>query len=214
MNMSNPDPTRYDERGEFQPNEPEDQIWIYLQDPHYPENEELSVGYREKLEKQMGLKVGHADIFPGASGPGFFIVLPIEAYIIIGLSLQLFFKGKDIKDNLDAWTTMFSGLNAKFFKRPEKIVFTRNLAALQAIQLVLSLCVSPPDEVKLVGYRKRDERDLEEAREDWEPFADIEDPPDTEFLSVVTHDFCITVNGEMFLVSVDSSGRKTRLEMQ
>ena len=171
-------------------------------DPSTENQESASSLFRQKIEKEFHRSFVDVDIFPGASLPAFLTVLSEYAPYILALSV--FFSGKAIKGNFDAWVEMASGLKRFLSYQP---VVSRNGAAIIAVSAIFDDLGGMPKNIRLFHYGYFDKRYENTAVED--SLNTVEDPPAMEFLSAVDHAFDIEADGILFRVLV--SGATARI---
>src|SRR4029078_2797084 len=108
-----------------------DTLGIYIPDPTYTrvyedveDWEEESAKFKINLEAEYGIKFEKTDIGPGADLPAYVTWVSLAAWPYVAAALVLFFSGKKISDNLDAWSEIYQKRIKPFFKhRP---IFDRN----------------------------------------------------------------------------------------
>jgi hypothetical protein len=129
---------------------------VYIQDTSYTEQEdqsdweERSIGLKASLEKEFECTFHEADIWPGASFPAFVVQLAGEDWPYLAMSLYVFFKGKDIQENLDAWAKLYNRINPF---RKYKPYFNREGSAVRALKATTEALGHEPSSIRLVGYR-------------------------------------------------------------
>ncbi len=106
---------------------------IYIPDRTYPDEEDKSDEFKAELEAEYELSTKYADIWPGASFPAFLMELSVAAWPYLAMVIYVFFKGKEIKDNLDAWTELLEKITPFRKHRP---YFKREGAAVLAVAAV------------------------------------------------------------------------------
>jgi hypothetical protein len=112
--------------------------------------------------------------------------------------MAVFFSGKPILDNTEAWRTIHRKIKP-FFRRT--VVLNRNGAAVLAMEAVFKDMGGIPKKVMLHGYKpdyRHDDADLVVPTE-------IEDTMPTLNLSMVKHVFHIEADGTSFVVAVDGT---------
>lgn len=125
-------------------------IEVYIPDASYGQDgsHSDSRSVLHSLEEKYGLSFKAADIGTGASEPAFVTQL-IEWWPLTS-GIALFFAGKKIEENLDAWTRIYARLKP-FFQH--KAVFGPEGAAALAVDGVRSAMGKMPSSMRLVGYR-------------------------------------------------------------
>lgn len=112
--------------------------------------------------------------------------------------MAMFFSGKPIIDNIEAWRAILGKIRP-FFSRT--VVLNRNGAAVLAMDAVFEDMGGIPKTVVLRGYRpayRYDETKLGAPQE-------IEEPAPTLDLSMVKHVFHIEADGISYVVAVDGA---------
>ncbi|MEI9851792.1 MAG: hypothetical protein WDN24_14255 [Sphingomonas sp.] len=189
---------RHDEN--MQLYEREGKVLLVVIDDTYGTEEENWEAEREKyrlgLEAEFGLPFEDADIGPGASLPAFATLFQIQvpAWTLL---FGLFFMGKKIKENGEAWRDLF-GMLKRFLNRP--VYVNRQGAAVLAMEAVLEDMGGLPKAVQLLGYgtshiTEPDEFNPEDA-------AGISDAPPTLYLGFVRHVFNVEADGTKYRASV------------
>lgn len=137
-----------------QNNEGCDEVQIFIIDEtydHYENWEEAREQFRLSLEAEYNLKFKEANIGPSADVPAFFTLLTSTFQVPIWtVILGLFFSGKLIRDNFDAWQEMVKRI-AKFFNH--QVVFSRNGASIIAMKAALDELGKAPKTIQLISYR-------------------------------------------------------------
>lgn len=191
----------------MQPKEKEGEIFIIIFDEtydHYDDWEGESEKYRLGLEEEFGHSFEEVNVGPGADVPAFLAtLLTIEVPLWTAL-LTLFFLGKPINENIEAWRNIGRKIR-KFFKRP--VVLSRHGAAVIAVEAVLDEIGGTPKSIQLLSYRIEDIRDkpslvkLKQSNK-------IEPCPETEYLSCVLHVFEIEADGQNYRVGIDEKSKE------
>lgn len=132
-----------------------DEIQVFIIDKtydHYDEEGPASERFRISLEAEYNLKFKEANIGPSADVPAFLTTLLNSSFQvpIWTVILGLFFSGKLIRDNFDAWHDMAKRI-AKFFNH--QVVFSRNGASIIAMKAVLDELGTVPKTIQLISYR-------------------------------------------------------------
>lgn len=159
--------------------------------------------YRLGLETEFDLAFEDANIGPGADLPAFAAQLPLQVpawAVVIGL----FFMGKKIKENGEAWHDIF-GMLKRFLKRP--LYVNRHGASVLAMEAIFEDMGGLPKTIQLLGYRSSHISEPDAISTDDE--AGISEAPSTLYLGFVRHTFVIVVDSLKYRASVD--GRKVAL---
>jgi hypothetical protein len=124
-------------------------IEIYVPDAAYGQDgsKAESRKFLQSLIDEYNLPFKETDIGTGAGEPAF-VTQILEWWPVAG-GAAVFFAGKKIEENLEAWTKIFARLKP-FFKH--KAVFGRDGAAVLAVEGVRSAMGNMPKSVRLVGY--------------------------------------------------------------
>jgi len=154
--------------------------------------------FLSRIKSEFDADFDEANIGPGADLPAFVTVITSNIVPLIPWLMAVFFSGKPIVDNIEAWRTILSKIKP-FFRRT--VVLNRNGAAVLAMEAVFEDMGGIPKKVVLHGY-KPDYR-----YEDAQLVAptEIEDPMPTLNLSMIKHVFHIEADGVSFVVAVDGS---------
>ena len=160
--------------------------------------EAASGAFLDLIKSEFGADFEEANIGPGADIPAFVTVIASNVVPLIPWLMAIFFSGKPIVENIEAWRTILSKIRP-FFKRT--VVLNRNGSAVLAMDAVFEEMGGIPKTVVLHGY-KSDYR-----HDDAEPVApkEIEAPTQTRNLSMVKHVFYIEADGVSFVVDVDGT---------
>lgn len=109
----------------------------------------------------------------------------------------MFFSGKPLTDNVEAWRDIYRHLS-RYFAR--LLFLNRNGAAVIAIEALLQKLGETPDEIRLLEYTNGW---LASKEEDEEQNLEVADPPAPEIsLSNVEHFFRIEADGRMYVIRV------------
>lgn len=154
--------------------------------------------FLNRIKSEFDTDFEEVNIGPGADLPAFVTVITSNVVPLIPWLMAVFFSGKPIIDNIDAWRTIFRKIRP-FFRRT--VVLNRNGAAVLAMEAVFEDMGGIPKKVILHGYRP------DYRHDDAELVAPcvIEDPMPTLNLSVVKHVFHIEADGISFVVAVDGT---------
>lgn len=178
---------------------------VYIQDASYTAQEdqsdweERSIALKASLEKEFGCAFQDADIWPGASLPAFVVQLAGEAWPYLAMALYVFFKGKDIEENLDAWPKLYERINPF---RKYKPYFNREGSAVLALKAIREALGHEPSSIRLVGYRATQ---VGEPPLDWDAVTGIDDGPTELYVGWVAHLFRIEADGRLFNVAVEQN---------
>lgn len=123
-------------------------IEVYIPDASHGCDEAESAKYRAELVREYGLEFEPADIGTGAGEPAFFTT--ITDLLPFGAIAALFFSGKRIEENLDAWGKIYKRLE-RFF--PKDSMFDRDGVAVLAVEAVSLAMGRRPNSIRLVGYQ-------------------------------------------------------------
>lgn len=175
-----------------------DTLAVYIPDKTYGQDDydtwqERSTEFRVELEKEFGLPIQDADIWPGASLPAFLMHVPIDAWPYLGMALYAFFKGKDVEDNLDAWPKLFDRLNPF---RKHRAYFKRDGAAVLVIHEITKALGSEPRSIRLIGYVLH--TDVTGGPPDLNAISEISDDPEEHYVGWVEHLFVVEADGRQF----------------
>ncbi|WP_299825338.1 TIR domain-containing protein [uncultured Roseobacter sp.] len=154
--------------------------------------------FLSRIKSEFDAEFDEANIGPGADLPAFVTVIASNVVPLIPWLMAVFFSGKPIVDNIEAWRTILSKVKP-FFRRT--VVLNRNGAAVLAMDAVFEDMGGMPKKVILHGYKpdyRYDDAQLVAPTE-------IEDPVPTLNLSMVKHVFHIEADGVSFVVAVDGS---------
>ncbi|WP_227287905.1 hypothetical protein [Boseongicola sp. H5] len=153
--------------------------------------------FLERIRAEFDAEFDEANIGPGADLPAFVTVIASSIVPLIPWLMAIFFSGKPIVDNIDAWRTLLGKIRP-FVSRT--VVLNRNGAAVLAMDAVFEDIGGIPKQVILHGYKPgyRYDDDLIAPQE-------IEDPMPTLNLSMVKHVFHIEADGISYVVAVDGT---------
>jgi hypothetical protein len=174
-------------------------IRVYVIDSTYDQGDEdsypdRSEAFRRGLEAEFQKEFGETNVGAGADVPAF-----VTEYLApVGLALYVFFKGKDIQENLDAWAVMFAKLKRLFYRTS---VLDRQAAAIVAVAAIVSEIGRRPKRLKLVGYRPEFLFDADDV----EPTSGVADDPDALSLGGLKHVFEILADGSTYRVVVNGN---------
>jgi hypothetical protein len=173
-----------------------DRIGVYIPDPTYGQDDDStwdvrSEAFKRELEARYALKFDRTDIGPSFDLPSF------VAWIVF-TAVVLFFQGKRISENLEAWIKLCEKLRNFSGYRP---TYERNGAAVLVIREISVKLGRFPNSVKLIGYEVvsfMDESDLTRTK----PLSEIRDPAPEQFLAYAVHVFRIEADGHIFRATV------------
>ena len=154
--------------------------------------------FLDRISAEFAAEFEEANIGPGADLPAFVTVIASNIVPLIPWLMAVFFSGKPIVDNIEAWRTILGEIRP-FFSRT--VVLNRNGAAVLAMDAVFEDMGGIPKKVVLHGYKpdcRYDDTELIAPRE-------IEDSMPTLNLSMVKHVFHIEADGVSFVVAVDGT---------
>ncbi|AUQ65714.1 hypothetical protein [Phaeobacter inhibens] len=160
--------------------------------------EAASKMFLSRVKSEFDVDFEEANIGPGADLPAFVTVIASNVAPLIPWLMAVFFTGKPIIDNIEAWRTILSKIRP-FFRRT--VVLNRNGAAVLAMDAVFENMGGIPKKVVLHGYKP------DYSYDDAELVApmEIEDPMPTLNLSMIKHVFHIEADGVSFVVAVDGT---------
>jgi hypothetical protein len=103
----------------------QDTIGIYIPDPNYGPDYDTDEGFRraseafmQELESEYHLKFEFTSIGTGAAQAAYFTLLSLGPWPYLALALAVFFQGKRIKENLEAWTELVQKITPFFHRKP------------------------------------------------------------------------------------------------
>lgn len=163
--------------------------------------------FRLKLEEEHGLPFEDGNIGPSADLPAFITLLQSNVYVPLWVLISsLFFLGKPLTENFDAWRKMGSKVRS-LLTRPTYL--NRQGAAALAVDALVDAIGGSPKSLQLISYHVDHiggEIDLASA----ELGTEIMGAPDTLYLGFIRHIFEIEADGVQFRVSVDGREAKAR----
>ncbi|QLL42824.1 TIR domain-containing protein [Sulfitobacter pontiacus] len=179
-----------------------DRIGEYVNWDDYPDEwsatEAASKVFLDRIKTEFDCEFEEANIGPGADLPAFVTFIASNVVPLIPWLMAIFFSGKPIVDNIEAWRTILSKIRP-FFCRT--VVLNRNGAAVLAIDAVFEDMGGIPKKVVLLGYKP----DYRYNDAELVAPTEIEDPMPTLNLSMVKHVFQIEADGVSFVVAVDGT---------
>jgi hypothetical protein len=152
---------------------------------------------KARIEKEFSVQLEDVDIHPGASLPAFMLTVNFVVPVIAVAITTAFFKGKNIKENLDAWSDIARGLK-RFLRGP--VYLNRTSATALAIEELRQYIGDQSKIICLTRYSTFDNRfqQLEDATEQ-------EESQRLEVHSCITHVFDFEVDGRKFLAVVEGT---------
>lgn len=178
---------------------PDTCIGVLFVDTTYDSGEDYSSASEDlKKEIQADLKaeIEEVDIHPGASLPAWLFQYDLSTLALTAGAIALFFKGKAVDENLEAWMSLAGKVRA-ILNRPCHM--TRTAAASLAVnEIVKYVAPARPRVLVLRSYKRADSR--------FESFHDATESLDgavMEYQSTVVHVFEFDVDGSEYLVIVE-----------
>lgn len=157
-----------------------------------------STTLREEIQAELKAEIDEVDIHPGASLPAWLFQVDWSTLALTAVAIALFFKGKAIDENLEAWMSLARKVQS-VLNRP--CYLTRTAAASLAVDgIVKHIAPVRPSRIVLRSYRRADSR--------FESFHDATESPDgavMEYQSTLIHVFEFDVDGVEYLVIVQGS---------
>jgi hypothetical protein len=176
---------------------------VFIPDSTYPDSgegeeaEKASREFKAALEIEFGLSFEDDNIGPGFDIPAFVASIDWGLWPLGAAALALFFSGKTINENLEAWPKIAKKLGSMFKKKP---TFEREGAAIIAVDEVLRQTGSKVIAVTLLGYSTLHIGDLENSIK----LPDsIDDNIPSINLGLYVHVFHLQADEKRFLVVVD-----------
>lgn len=111
--------------------------------------------FSDNSRRSTNLPVGHTSVGTGAAEPGFLVVIPSAGVLVSGV-IWLFFKGKEIQPNIDAWRALYDKYLVRFFKRRPS--FDRGGALILAILALTERLGKDPKAIQIISYNRRSNR--------------------------------------------------------
>ena len=159
--------------------------------------EAASKKFLDRIKTEFDADFEEVNVGPGADLPAFVTVIASNVVPLIPWLMAIFFSGKPIVENIDAWRTLLSKIRP-FFRRT--VVLNRNGAAVLAMDAVFQDMGGIPKKVVLHGYKPGHRYDTELVTP-----TGIDDPMPTLNLSQLKHVFHIEADGVSFVVEVDGT---------
>jgi hypothetical protein len=177
-----------------------DSVGEYVDRDHYPDEwsatEAASRIFRDRIRTEFDADFEDANIGPGADVPAFVMVIASNVVPLIPWLMAVFFSGKPIVDNIEAWRTIL-GKMRPFFTRT--VALNRNGAAVLAMDAIIQDMGGIPKHIVLRGYKP----EYRYHDDDLVAPQKIEGSVPTLNLSMVRHIFHIEADGIPFVVAVD-----------
>lgn len=154
--------------------------------------------FLDRIKFEFDADFEEVNIGPGADLPAFVTVIASNVVPLIPWLMAVFFSGKPILDNTEAWRTILSKIKP-FFRRT--VVLNRNGAAVLSMEAVFEEMGGIPTKGMLHGYKpdyRHDDAELVAPTE-------IDDPMPTLNLSLIKHVFHIEADGISFVIAVDGT---------
>jgi len=183
---------------------------IYFIDLSYDNHVGLSENEASELEKkqiesEFDIHVEPANIGAGADLPAFLVTL--NNYTLIAGAVFIFFQGKSIKENLDAWIEIGKTI-AKFLKRP--VLVNREAAVLIALNAYSERTGAIPTRIQLLGYRAFNRRFSQTVSLETKEISGCDPDPNEENLSDTIHFLQLMVDDTMYRFVLD--GKNIKME--
>lgn len=167
------------------------------------ENDGWNQALKSELEAELGAELEVADIWPGASLPAFLLEISTSPLPYVAAVVAIFFSGKKVEENLDAWERLYS----RFSRLLKKDVYlSRTAAAAFALSKIFEEMGGTPTSVRLTAYYSRDTRSPELETHD----PVIQDEPRVEWQGQIQHCFIVEADNQLFKATV--SGNKCAIE--
>jgi hypothetical protein len=164
--------------------------------PNFGDKESFSVNLQSRIEFETGYSLTEVDIYPGASGPGWLLQIPLSDLTLTAAAVSAFFSGKLVNENISAWLELARKLRS-LFGRPACL--SRSAAASIAIDEIMAISgKTKAKEIQLVDYRIADSR-----FEYWKDARSVSTGSTIEPMSVTIHVFELLVDGDCYLAVVD-----------
>ena len=186
----------------------QDTIGIYIPDPTYGQDYDTDEGerraseaFRRELQSEYHLAFEFTSIGTGAAQAAYFTLLSLGSWPYLALALAVFFQGKRIKENLEAWIELFQKITPFFHRKP---TLDHSGAAIIAVSELMSALKPPPSSFRLIGYVRKNWWDKQEGKED-PGFIDAIEPPADRVTSITIHVFQIQADERHFRVFVEGT---------
>jgi hypothetical protein len=183
---------------------PSSALRIFNPDATHSECEDASSRFRDRLVVEFQLPFEETDIGTGAGLQAFWTALT-DAWPIVA-AIAVFFSGKKIDENLEAWQKLFQRLEP-FIDRGA--IFDRDGAAVLAIEGIRLALGKLPESVRLIGYQtdsvlSRINDPPEEWQTDRSAVSTIA-PPLDQVQAATIHVLQIEADGRTFKVVIQGS---------
>jgi len=177
---------------------------IYIPDATHAESEGVSSRFRDGLIAEFQLPFEETDIGTGAGEQAFWTTIT-DAWPFVAAA-AVFFSGKKIEENIEAWQKLFKRL-WPFINRGA--VFDRDGAAVLAIEGLRLALGKLPTSIRLVGYQTDSLLNrVNDPPKEWQADRSLLstiDPPLDQVRGATIHLFQIEADGRMFKVVVQGS---------
>lgn len=150
---------------------------------------EASEYEKNQIEAEFNLRLQHANIGVGADLPAFLAVL--GGYAPLAAAMYIFFHGKEIKENLDAWIEIGSSI-AKFLSR--QLHMNREASVLIALHTYTETTNETPKSIRLIAYKVFNQRFDDNGLLLDKNIVGYDENPNEEDLSDVTHILRMTID--------------------
>jgi hypothetical protein len=130
-------------------------IRIYVPDLSYDTGRKFvssagkSITFKKYLEAKFERKFSYENLGAGADWPSYFTTIKDLSPFAVTGSLAIFFSGKLVKENIEAWTSLAKSLRAFFKLKP---IVEREAAALRAVDKIVHTHRLKLREFKLLAY--------------------------------------------------------------
>ena len=176
-------------------------IRFYVHDETYghaeDDWEQKSEAFKKRLEAEYKLPFEYEDIGTGASAPAFFATLmDLAPY---AAPIAIFFAGKKIEENLDAWGKIYVRLK-KFLNRNPTLDMQG--ASVLAVQSITASMGKVPTFIRLTGYCADSAMNepFEELCKDGTKLMEMDRP--TRLVDSTIHVFQIEADDRLFKIFV------------
>jgi hypothetical protein len=191
---------------------------VFIPDPTYGDGEWTedwrngpvtgpSAEFRKSLEDEFGGEFRFTSIGTGAAISAYFLELASSPFGELAAgAIALFFAGKPIKDNLEAWGSAYKQL-VKFFHRDP--TFSREGAAVLVYEAVVDKMGGLPKSYELRGFGIQHRLAFTDPLNppDPSPPSTIEEAPERVERAMI-YVFHVVADGRTFLASVDGHNVK------
>jgi hypothetical protein len=177
---------------------PDSIVCIFFVDTAYGFEEDeavLSNQLKAELEIELGVELEEVDIGPGAALPAWLFTLDLGAVAVSGAIIALFFQGRRIEENIEAWSNLACRIRGLLNR---EVALNRSAAAILAVDEVVQVSGANKPSVRLIDYRWLDSR--------FERFEDDTgsiDPARMEYHGYIVHVFELDIDGERYLAVVE-----------